>query len=342
MKTLSTVLAIAFALVAHAIAQNGAPDVTVSDAGEPQTRTRTVSGRLVVAADGRGVEGVRLTALDGRGEYGGLVLGETTTDADGAFTFSALPRQRCRLWTWPPEGELADYFCELTVVEGEEDAQDVVVRLWRGSSISGTVEFYDSTTVAHCLTIGTSVTPAANCPPLHRVTPSARFGADGTFAVRGIPPGSMSLFVGNICRLYYPAAILRIEKDGKRIDGPLDLSTARDLDGFHVVVVVSHDYFSGRIVVRGRNRAAVKSLTVTLRPLDPEIRERYTPSPIELARGERDFIVRGLVSGEYELTISAPDARCRKGAIPPFVKTISLPSAVYGRPTRIDFDATCR
>lgn len=201
-------------------------------------RTRTVRGRIVLAEDGRPAVGVRVIALDGGGNYGGVVTGEAISADDGSFTISKLPAERVRLWAFPQMEAYADRFTELTTVEGASDTSGVEVRMHVGSTISGTVEYRGEGSM-HCLPLATDVAPSATCPPLHRWSNTAdrRHGASA-FTIRGIPHGQATIGVMNVCRLHLPASVVRIEKDGRLVEGPFDCSAVRSIEGVHVVVEV--------------------------------------------------------------------------------------------------------
>lgn len=197
----------------------------------------------------------------------------------------------------------------------DQDVTGLTIKTSIGASLSGTVVFEGP--------IGKNATAA-----LERAYISALIRSDdlktswsraewiprdGSFRLGGLPPGVANFSLGTMSNAQ-GLAISRVERDGVTRPDGIQMQNAEQISGIRVVVT----YFNGSIrgVVRLENGTLPPRgrLFIQLtKPGDPNVRTQ--PRVVD-ARGH--FLIDGLTSGTYELTVTAYAPEWRQG--PPISK----------------------
>ena len=164
-------------------------DIKMADA----KKTYDVFGRVVNADTGQPMAGVRMSfgsLMDGGKRIGPTGSFGNQTDAQGEFHIpGVLPGKYAVFASREQDGDL---YSEPVLFEiGDEDVSGLVVRMRRGGSISG-VAVIEGTNDPAILSKLSQIEVYANVRSEELSSPSglrANIGPDGSFALRGAPPG---------------------------------------------------------------------------------------------------------------------------------------------------------
>ena len=156
-------------------------------------KTYDVFGRVVNADTGQPMAGVRMSfgsLMDGGKRIGPTGSFGNQTDAQGEFHIpGVLPGKYAVFASREQDGDL---YSEPVLFEiGDEDVSGLVVRMRRGGSISG-VAVIEGTNDPAILSKLSQIEVYANVRSEELSSPSglrANIGPDGSFALRGAPPG---------------------------------------------------------------------------------------------------------------------------------------------------------
>lgn len=283
-------------------------DITL---GAPE-KTFRVSGRFVLADTNQPVQvaGFGYGMIDpssGRlsGDYSG-----GSSNARGEFQASGLAPGRYKLFATQSPLDNADWYSDATDFEiTDSDVSGVVVKLRRGSSISGVVavEGISDRAAAARMLAGVRVygfpdQSEQNATPGGYVRPIA-LSPDGSFIMTGVRPGKFRLSVNSEVK---GLAFSRVELGGVVQRDALQVTEGAQVTGVRLVLVYGTAVLRGQLNLPGGNDegAALQGMRMVV------VARRISGTDDHFTRGtEADtrghFQLEGLAAGEYEVTARA-------------------------------------
>ncbi|HEX8708437.1 MAG TPA: carboxypeptidase-like regulatory domain-containing protein, partial [Pyrinomonadaceae bacterium] len=214
------------------------------------------------------------------------------------------------------------------VTEGDVDGLEV--KLHRGSTITGVVVIEgasERTALSRLaqLSIGASSSAEGLNAPISQVGGVA---PDGTFRIGGIRPGKVRLFLAT-----YPPpkglSLGRIERDGIVQPALLDVAPGAQLSGIRVVVLYGSGSVRGMVRTEGGTLPEGARMTIFIKPVaDGAL--IYNPAIVD-ARGH--FLLDGLPTGDYELTINTMLPGDKPRWLPPLKQQVSITSGIESQVT---------
>ncbi len=266
-------------------------------------KTYDLFGRVVSADAGQPAPGVKVsygTLMDGGKRIGSWGSFGNQTDAQGEFQIQGvLPGKYAVFAQRERDGDL---YSEPVVFEiSDGDVTGLVVKVWRGGSISGVVVIEGSNNPAVLaklpqLEIFASVRSDDLSSPEGSTT---RPRPDGGFALRGLKQGlaRLSIFIKPELGRF---SIIRIEHNGALQGEGVPIGAGEQVTGVRVVVG------QGTNVVRGQARITGGAL-----PADATLFVQAYRAGTSITNGsggtvdERgQFTIEGLMPGEYELKLT--------------------------------------
>lgn len=200
----------------------------------------SASGRVIDGESGKPVAGVtygvEMFAAKGSG---GSRIGGVATNKNGEFNLQNLaPGSYAFLAEPPPESDWRIESLRFQIVD--QDVTGLEVKTSRGGSVSGVIvlDGAESRAIPHFgrHQMAASTTPLGGSRNTNR---SARVTPDGGFSVRGLPAGTVHLFVFGPDRVQ----VVRVERDGVTQARGIEVKELEQITGVRVVV----DYANGSI-----------------------------------------------------------------------------------------------
>lgn len=279
-------------------------DITL---GSPE-KTYKVSGRFVYADTNQPVP----VSSFGYGMFDpatGHPLGEYmggSANARGEFQATGLAPGRYRLFASPGPRESVDWYSDSTPFEvSDSDVSGLVVKLHRGSTVSGVVTIEglrDSATAARMLT-GVRVYGSAsqrggdvNAGPGGFVRP-VPVAPDGSFTVTGVRPGRLRLDVST--SEVKGLAFSRLEVNGVEQRDGIDIAEGAQVTGVRVVLVQGTATLRGQLSFPGGGAPPQGARMIVIARRVSTSANRFTKSSEADARGR--FQMEGLPVGEYDV-----------------------------------------
>jgi hypothetical protein len=277
-------------------------DIRVSSFLNPYT----VSGRIINAGTGAPMAGARYgyAAVGDDGRYVGSVsVKSTPASPRGEFSIEGLLPGRYAFFV-VNEGK-AEAYSEPTVVELKDaDVSGVEIKAHRGGSISGTVLFEDvnvSDISAKLADLVITINVQSQTLQSLR-TDSPPVKPDGSFYVGGVLPGAAQLSVHSV-QGDRNISLLRIELNGVE-QQIIDLKDGENLTGVRLVLGYGTGTIRGEVVVQ--TGSVPEGLVVV----------GHTEGVTRSWRAEVDarghFVLEGMPTGEYELTLAGPSLKPMK------------------------------
>ena len=273
-------------------------DIKIAEA----KKTYDVSGRVIEAATGQPVVGVRIaqTSVQSNGNVsGGVMIGMASmpTDTQGDFQLQGLSSGKYLLSADSRfDSMAADFYSDQTPVEvNESDVVGVEIRAHRGGSISGVavVEGTNDPTILKQLT-------SLNLNLIYRASTestsgrNARPAANGSFHLRGLKPGKADI------RAFTPPEGLkqiRVEHNGAPVMDGFDIQAGENLTNVRVVFGYGTAAIRGQLkIVGGALPEGVQVSAITVKFLGGSASNFNVPVD---SRGQ--FLVKNLIAGEYEV-----------------------------------------
>jgi len=273
-------------------------DITVSEA----KRTRAVSGRVVNAQTGQPVAGVEITwglvSTDGKYTSSWGPKGDKSR-TNGEFHLKGMAPGKYAVF---PRGDSANEFfgepvmCDLS----GGDVSDLEIKVRLGGSINGFVVIEgtnDSMALAKLpqLTLYVGVRSDQSRAPRMDFP---KVNADGSFRISGLPPCSAQI-------QYNPShddrglALARIERNGAPVVEGIKVGAGEQVTGVRVVLTYATFALRGEVKITGGSLPTGLRLYATVRRTGQQT-SFYSGAEVD-ARGQ--FVIDGLVSGEYEVTV---------------------------------------
>lgn len=268
----------------------------------PPIRLHAIAGRLIDAETG-------LVVPNGLFNFGSLrddskwLAPQTQfrSDDKGEFRIEGLMPGRYAAFA-TPDHQSGFYSEPVTIVVSEEDVGGVELKLLRGASISGRVVIEgigDPAALPELPGFSVESSPAVPGLPLA----SARFGADGSFLIKGLR-GGKALFHLNT-KVF---SLLRVERGGVEHSG-IDLAPNEQVTDVRLVIAYGTEIVRGQIKVEGGALPDGALIGVTSRRISPDgmgaHRRAYAHALVD-SRGH--FTLEGMTVGDHELTISIGNA----------------------------------
>jgi hypothetical protein len=300
-------------LTAGAVAENR--DILVGDKEE----LVTISGRLVDDETGAPVAKMNV-GLSVKVGGGAASMLNGMSDARGEFLLTQVKPGEYQIITQSWDKENNSYSDPIPITVRGDDVKDLVIRMKRGVAVSGRVEVTGAKPetvpfAEYYLGIRANIAPGET--PSGR---SARLEADGSFAIRGLRPGTytMSLFrigEGGVGRLdLFP---VELQRNGAALSvNGFEIGT-ESVDGLRVLARVGTGKLRGEIRFVGGEPAKGTRYGVSLKLTNPPLDER--------AYGEADdrhrFLVGDLLPGDYAVTVYARQGEARSAKVKVFTPT---------------------
>jgi protocatechuate 3,4-dioxygenase beta subunit len=277
-------------------------DITVGR----KSKSFTATGR-VVDESGRPVAGVRVgngAVMRNGNRMGGFGWGNIT-DEKGEFRLEGLLPGRYAAFVWNEGERNMEGYSEPVAFEiTEGNISGLELKMNRGSSISG-VAVIEGTSDRTALAKLSLFSLSANVETQGLAAPnqaSAKIAPDGSFRITGLRPGKARLYL----TIYPPIpgfTLGRIEREGVP-QREIEITPGAQITGVRVVI----EYGTGS--VRGLVRVENGTLTENMRLIVYARRRTDTTTVAPPNRGAQvdsrgRFIIEGMSTGDYELTLQA-------------------------------------
>lgn len=267
-------------------------DITVG----VKAKTYVASGHVVEADTGKRVPGVRFGygVVEENREMWTMM--ELRTNARGEFRLEGMPPGRYQAHV--PKDEAPGLYSEPVAFDVKDaDVRDLVIKLHRGASVSGTVVIEGASDVTlsqyfplsiHAYTIG-----GVNDPIFFRPT----IAADGAFRATSLTPGKVLISMhGGGGKVF----LKRVEHSGATVTDGFEVKAGEQVTGVRVILVAGTGLIRGQIVAESGAlpegfRASVMVGAAGDSP------NRFSVFPQVNERGR--FTVENVPEGEYEITV---------------------------------------
>ncbi|HKG14388.1 MAG TPA: carboxypeptidase-like regulatory domain-containing protein [Pyrinomonadaceae bacterium] len=238
----------------------------------------------------------------------GRPLGEYTggsANARGEFQAAGLAPGRYKLFAYPGPLESVEWYSDSTPFEiTDSDVSGLVVKLHRGSTVSGVVVvegLRDRAAAARMLTgvrvYGAATRRGEDDDGAGGFARPVAVGPDGSFQVTGVRPGRLRLDVSTA--EVKGLAFSRVEVNGAEQRDGINIAEGAQVTGVRVVLVYGTATLRGQVSVAagGALPQGARTLVVARRVGGPE--SRFTKGAEADTRGL--FQMEGLPAGEYEV-----------------------------------------
>jgi hypothetical protein len=274
----------------------------------PPIRLHAIAGRLIDAETGRVVPNGKFAFGPLREDSRQIATGAGyRSDDKGEFRIEGLMPGRYAAFA-RPDDQSGFYSEPVTIVVSEEDVSGVELHLFRGASISGRVviERTGDPAPAKLPQLSVSVSPSApGLPPLDH-SAMARFDADGSFLIRGLPGGKVrfSLIRGFGLEGF---SLLRVERDGIEQVHGIVLAPNEQVTDVRLVIAYGAETVRGQIKVEGGALPDGALIWVASRRIRPDGADRgpLTSATVD-SRGH--FTLEGMTVGDHELILNVDSA----------------------------------
>jgi protocatechuate 3,4-dioxygenase beta subunit len=278
-------------------------DIVFGDA----KKTYAIYGRVVLGETGQPVTGVHLyfslIAPEGRGVQSWSGPGEPT-NAKGEFRLQGAAKGKYAVFARADQGD--DFYSEpayCDVIDG--DVHGVEVRIKQGSTLSGLVVIEgtnDPAVLAKLPQLQLSFysrSEGGNGPG----PGPAKVGPDGSFVVRGLRPGKVSLspYFRNYSSMS-EFTLLRLEHNGAPQPEGITIGPGENITNVRAVVIHSILKIRGEVKIVNGTLPGNLRLYVSARRTQEQTMERGMQNG-EVDQGGR-FVIENLAPGEYELQVT--------------------------------------
>jgi hypothetical protein len=301
--------------------------------GEP-LKTYAVSGRAVDAETGEPVTVIPINV--GRavgGQRGGpqtMASGASTgsgaTNTKGEFRVTGLLPGRYSLSVNAPGSEdtASDFYNDPVTFEiSSNDASGVEVKVHRGASITGIVIIdgsNDPAVIAQLAQLTVSATSRGGQGQQGQGGRGgdgsgsgrqgfAQVGPDGLFRVGGLAPGTVRLSLNGFGGPGGPRggssgfSVIQIERNGAAITGDMTVASGEVVTGVRIIVGYGTGAIQGNVVVAGTLPNGTRLMVTARQTNSSGTSSQNRPAQIDPVR--RTFRIEGLLSGSYELRLTA-------------------------------------
>ena len=283
-------------------------------------RIHTIAGRLIDAETGRAVPNIPFS-FGQLGEDSRLAGGLTSTRSDdkGEFHIEGLMPGRYTFFAMS-EDQSGFYSEPVTIVLSEENVNDIELNLLRGASIGGRAVIegtMDPDALAKLPQLGVMTFPSVPGLLESAQPATARFGADGSFLIRGLRSGKASLHLNNHSGLV-GFTLLRVERGRVEQHGWIELAPNEQVSDVRLVIAYGAEIVRGQVKVDGGSLPEDARIMVFSRRAGSNGPDS---SPSTLADSRGNFTLEGMTVGDHELTLRVLSASTQ---IPPARHIVSV------------------
>lgn len=264
-------------------------------------KTYDISGRVIEAATGHPVAGIRLgygTVMpNGRimNSFGGM----SATDAQGEYQIQGvLPGKYAVFADSRFDSQTTDFYSDQTQVEVTDgDLAGIEIKAHRGGSVSGVAVVEgtnDPAILKQLSSLNLNLIYRASDAGMSR---SAKPGPGGSFRFSGVKPGKADI------KAFTPGDGLkqiRVEYNGAPITEGLEIQQGENIANVRVVFGYGTGVVRGQLKIVGGELPANTQLNLFTKFLDGSGSEFYTQ-----VDARNQFILKSLPPGEYELRLIA-------------------------------------
>lgn len=285
---------------------SGATVIEVSEGGEVTnvdvTLTRSIfrysaSGRIIDSETGKPMGGLGVGIhMFSTPRYGGSRSGGIITNRNGEFKIQNLGPGSYAVTGQPaPEADWRIEPVRFEVVD--QDVTGLELKTAKGASVSGIVVMEDLRPIPelgkHMVT-GSTWTQGGGRGANH----FARVNPDGSFTLRGLPRGNLSLYVFGPNRLQ----VSRIERNGVNQEQGLEVKDLEQVTGVRVVVDYTTGVIRGTVKMKDGSMPEGARINVNWKRLGQEgLSWNSQGSPQVDSRGQ--FVAEHLLPGTYEVHV---------------------------------------
>lgn len=282
-------------------------DITL---GAPE-KTFRISGRFVYADTNQPAQvssfGYSMFDPATGNRFGDSVGG--ASNARGEFQATGLVPGRYKIFAQPSPFESGDWYTDAVPFEiTDSDVSGIVVKLNRGSTVSGvvTVEgLRDPTAAARMLTgvrlYGFTEWRGNDDPGSAGFIKPATIASDGSFQFAGVRPGKLRLDVST--SEVKGLALSRVELGGAEQNDGITIAAGAQVTGVRIVLVYGNATMRGQVSVAGGASLPQGARTLVVARRVGTSEGRLTRGAEADARGR--FQIEGLPAGEYEVQARA-------------------------------------
>lgn len=195
----------------------------------------------------------------------------------------------------------------------DQDITDVIIRLSKGATLTGVVvlENEDKALFQQLLKLQLRAYVPSPGGSGFGNSSSSPIGADGSFRLPGLPPGTANISIGSLMGLPPKGfTITRVERDGIVNPRGVEVKQGELVTGLRVVVSFGNGIIRGIVKLENGSLPVGMSLFVRLaKPGDTGM--RLQPTQVD-ARGH--FLMDGIPPGQYEISVTVPGSG---GSSPP-------------------------
>lgn len=301
-------------------------DITVGRKAKSFAATGTV-----VDESGKAVVGVRVRSgsLIQDGNRMGGIGSVTVSDAKGGFRLDELLPGRYAAFVWN-EGDTESYSDMVPFEITEGDVSGLEVKLRRGSSISG-VAILEGTTDRATLAKLSELTLAAAVDAVGLAAPvfaNVRIAPDGSFRITGLRPGKVRLMLAT-----YPPipgfALARVEREGVP-QREIEVAPGAQVTGVRVVIEYGTGSVRGIVNFENGPLPEASRVVVSVRRRGDTSGMGYRGAQVD-SRGR--FLIEGISTGEYELTLQAYIPGGMQRRIPTVKQNVTIANGVEAEVT---------
>ena len=289
-------------------------DITLARA----PRTFSVSGRVVDRETDKPITNVPISLMktviiDAQSSSGFGGGTNVRTNPDGEFTLEKLPAGKYSVSIQPPpESNLRAEAVDFDLVD--EDVTGLVIKVASGASLSGTV-------VLERTREGNNVGPAPAWLSVYwrnevagsssSSNQSTPIKPDGSFHVGGLTAGTVGFSVGAWSQFgdAKPIPVLRVERDGVVQPNGIQIQNGEHIAGIRIVAAYSSGSIRGVVKLENGTLPPSGHLVVSVAKVG-ETAPNGGGTETD-ARGR--FLIEGLATGSYEVTVTAYVPEWRQG-----------------------------
>lgn len=277
-------------------------------------QTFTATGRIVNGEDGTPVANTRFGLQRNAGQRFEMVQNLSYTNTQGEFIIDGLAPGRYGLFLYPdPSRVLRADNPQFEVID--QDVSGIVIRLVKGSTISGVIIFEHDDKKAWAklleLKLRGHVSTLTGGAAFAQTGAMASIGADGSFTLPGLSPGMVNLFLSSAsgATALQGFQISRVEHNGVVAANGIEIKDGDQLTG--VRVYVSYGTGIVRGVVNFDAGLLPEGARMFARLVKPGTQPTGNNSTFVDARGH--FVIERVPAGVYEVmvTVFVPGSRLR-------------------------------
>jgi hypothetical protein len=250
--------------------------------------TRSLSGTVTLTQGGRPLTAiVQLVS-----QTPGLVARETSTDAEGKYSFAGLPAGNYQVMAINPIAQFE--FGAASVNLQERDVSGFNLTVKRAATLRGSVTLEGGAALPNLGRTTVMLTEPPGSPNIDMSSPAV-VAADGTFQINGVGTGAMEVRVNGLPPQYYVKSARFGSADAWTV--PISVPGAAT-DTLQIVLSAEAGNVRGTAVDAAG--AAFVSASIVLIP-EPRFRGRLAYYRTATTDGGGNFALRGIPPGEYLL-----------------------------------------